>query len=70
VKVLIDPDRLRLELARRGWTARELSVRSGASGPTLSAVMAGRGVRPGTIKRIALALSQAPVVEGIDSLLW
>lgn len=69
MRVFINADRLRLELARRGWTATELSIASGVSGPTLSAVMSGRAVRPGTAKKIALALSQVPVVEGIDRLL-
>lgn len=69
VTVVINPLRLRHELARRGWTVADLSARAGVSAATLSAVMAGRPVRPTTAKRIALAISKAPVVDGMDRIL-
>jgi transcriptional regulator with XRE-family HTH domain len=67
--ILVNRDRLSHELARRGWTVAELAVRAGVSAPTVTAVMAGRLVRPSTVKRIALAISKAPVVDGIDQIL-
>jgi lambda repressor-like predicted transcriptional regulator len=69
MNVSINRERLCNELARRGWTVADLSARAGVSAATLSAVMAGRPVRPTTAKRIALAISKAPVVDGMDRIL-
>ena len=69
VGVRISVQRLRLELARRGWTHGDLARSAGISAPTVSAAMAGRPVAPRTVRRIAEALSLAPVVDGIDVLL-
>ncbi|MGH7744682.1 MAG: helix-turn-helix domain-containing protein, partial [Candidatus Dormibacteria bacterium] len=69
VGVSISSPRLRLELARRGWTHCDLARSAGISAPTVSAAIAGRPLAPGTVRRIAQALSMAPIVEGIDALL-
>lgn len=61
--------RLDFELARRGWTASDLARSAGLSAATLSGARHGRQVAPRTLHKIALALSKAPVVEGIEELL-
>jgi len=69
VGVSISVPRLRLELARRGWTHCDLARSAGISAPTVSAAMAGRSLAPKTVRRIAEALSAAPPIAGLDSLL-
>jgi len=46
-------DRLDLELFRRGWTAADFA----------------RRVSPRTLRRLALALTAAPTIAGVDVLL-
>ena len=67
--VKVSASRLRLELARRGWSHGDLARSAGISPPTVSAAMAGRAVAPRTVRRIAQALATAPTIEGIDTLL-
>jgi lambda repressor-like predicted transcriptional regulator len=67
VGVRIVTARLRLELARRGWGHADLARIAGISAPTVSAAVAGRPLAPRTVRRIADALSEAPVIEGIDA---
>ena len=61
--------RLDQELVRRGWTANDLALAAGVSAGTLSGARHGRPVAPRTLRKIALALSKAPVVAGIEELL-
>jgi len=60
------PDR---ELARRGWTANDLTIASGVSPVTIAAARRGCSVRHKTLHKLADALVKAPVVVGVDSLL-
>jgi transcriptional regulator with XRE-family HTH domain len=67
--VRISPERLDRELARRGWNATELAKASGCSPSTISGALRGRRVNNETLRKIADALLNAPVVPGVDSLL-
>jgi len=67
--VVINRERLKLELARRGWNGTELAQAAGVSRPTISAIMTGRPVRSRTVTQIVKALTAAPVIEGVDELL-
>jgi len=65
----MDPNRLDRELARRGWNATDLAKASGISVGTISAARRGRPVSNSTLGKIAEALREAPIVEGVDLLL-
>jgi transcriptional regulator with XRE-family HTH domain len=67
--VRINPTRLDRELARRGWNATDLAKASGCSPSTVSGARRGRTVTNETLRKIAGALLNAPVVPGVDSLL-
>ena len=60
---------LRREMARRGWRAIDLARAAGVSAGTMTAVMKGTYVSPRTLQKIAVALTKAPVVPGLDGLL-
>lgn len=64
------PARLDLELARRGWNATDLARASGISVATISAARHGRPVANSTLTKIADALLKAPVIPGVDDLIW
>lgn len=64
----VSRSRLDFEVALRGWTASDLRHAAGVSAATLSGARHGR-VAPRTLYKIALALSKAPVVAGIEDLL-
>jgi DNA-binding Xre family transcriptional regulator len=65
----VDPNRLDRELARRGWNATDLAKASGISVGTISVARRGRPVSNATLSKIADALREAPIVEGVDLLL-
>lgn len=67
--IRISPERLDRELARRGWNATELAKASGCSPSTISGALRGRRVNNETLRKIADALLNAPVVPGVDILL-
>jgi len=67
--VVINRERLKLELARRGWNGAELAQAAGLSRPTISAIMMGRPVTSRSVTLIAKALTKASVVDGVDVLL-
>lgn len=67
--VRLSPARLDRELARRGWNATDLANASGCSPATISAARRGRAVTSSTLSKIADALRQAPVIDGVDDLL-
>jgi transcriptional regulator with XRE-family HTH domain len=65
----IQPARLDRELARRGWSATDLAKASGCSPSTISGARRGRTVTNETLRKIAEALLNAPIVPGVDGLL-
>lgn len=67
--ITLQPDRLRLELARRGWSAADLAREARVSPPTVSAALAGRPIAAQSLALIAGALSRGLVVPTIDVLL-
>jgi len=69
MSVVLATDRLRLEIARRGWSHADLARAARVSAPTITAAMAGRPVAARTLRRIAMALAEAVPVPGVDSIL-
>lgn len=67
--IALNTQTLDRELARRGWTSRDLARASGLCDATISTARSGRRVSPQTLRLIAVALTKAPPVEAIDSLL-
>lgn len=67
--IRIDADRLRRELACRGLYCVDLARLADVSPATVSTAMQGRPVSPRTLRRIAAALLQVPVVPGSGELL-
>lgn len=65
----IDVDRLDRELACRGLSAEDLAVAAGVSPATVSAARHGRRISAPTLRKLALALSRAPVIPGVADLL-
>ena len=64
----VHAERLRLELARRGWDGCDLAAAAGLSCATGSAAMRGRTVSTATLRKMVFALSRAPVLSVIDEL--
>jgi transcriptional regulator with XRE-family HTH domain len=60
---------MRNELARRGWSAADLARAARVSAPTISAALAGRPISAQSLRLIAAALTKAPVIDVIDSLI-
>ena len=69
MSIKLNAPRLERELARRGWNASDLARASGCSASTISAARRGRAITSVTLSRIADALRQAPVLQGIDEIL-
>jgi transcriptional regulator with XRE-family HTH domain len=69
MSVILQSDRLRLEMMRRGLSATDLAHASGLSAPTVSAALAGRAISTRSLQRIAAALTSLPIIAVIDSLL-
>ncbi len=69
MSVRLNPARLDRELARRGWNATDLALAAGCSAATISAARRGRAITSGTVSKIARALREAPVLQGIDEIL-
>jgi lambda repressor-like predicted transcriptional regulator len=69
VGIVIRPEILIRELARRGWNFADLAKSAGLSGATVTAAKAGRPVSPRTVRLIAQALAAAPPLDGVDELL-
>lgn len=67
--IVVDHQRLRWEIARRGWSAADLVRASGVSGPTISAALAGRPVAARSLGKIAEALGRAPALPVVEALL-
>jgi transcriptional regulator with XRE-family HTH domain len=69
MSVVVRPGRLRHEMIRRGWAATDLARESRLSQATISAALAGRPVAEKSLALIAKALSRAPVLDVVDSLI-
>lgn len=67
--VQLDPSRLGREMASRGWTRGEMANAAGVCLTTISAALAGRPISPSSFRRIALALSRAEPISGVEKLL-
>jgi transcriptional regulator with XRE-family HTH domain len=67
--VVITPEALLGACVERGWSLTELAGRARISRPTLRAALQGHTVRPRTAWKLARALEQASVPEGLPKLL-
>ncbi len=67
--VYVNVPRLRREIALRGWRPTDVGRAAGLSAGTITAVMKGGPVSPGTLRKIAGALRRYPIVPGLDELL-
>ncbi|MGH7686363.1 MAG: helix-turn-helix domain-containing protein [Candidatus Dormibacteria bacterium] len=68
-EIRLDPSRVTFELSRRGITSTQLAQLAGISESTMSTARNGHPVREGTVRRIARALMQVPILEGADAIL-
>jgi len=69
MSVVVEHERLRAEIARRGWSASDLAHEARLSQATVSAALAGRPIAAKSLALIARALMRVPVVDAIDALL-
>jgi hypothetical protein len=69
MSVVLNANRLRLEIARRGWNASCLARDARLSAATVSAALAGRPIAATSVSLIARSLMNTPAVELIDSLI-
>ena len=69
MSVVVSTDRLRHEMARRGWDGSALARAARISAATVSTALAGRPISAKSLSLIAAALAAAPAVESIDVLL-
>lgn len=67
--IALNKDTLDRELARRGWTSRDLARAAGLCEATICTARSGKRVSPQTIRLIAVALTKAAPVKAIDLLL-
>lgn len=65
----VNVNRLQRELALRGWNGVDLAHHAGLSPATVSHAIQGHPVSTATIRKVAIALSNAPVVAGAADLL-
>jgi lambda repressor-like predicted transcriptional regulator len=69
MSVAVDSAVLRQEIARRGWSSRDLARAAQISPATVSAAVNGRPISATCLSLIARALAGAPPDEIIDKLL-
>jgi transcriptional regulator with XRE-family HTH domain len=69
MSVVLHSERLRLEMARRGWDAVGLAREARISQATVSTALAGRPISAKSLSLIAQALLRVPASAVIDSLL-
>ena len=67
--VHVNVSRLRREIALRGWRPTDLARAAKLSPGTMTMVMKGGPVSPGTLRKIAASLRRHPVLPGLDELL-
>ena len=65
----IDVRKLEREVALRGWDYQHLAVKASLSPGTVTRVLAGQDARIWTLRKIARALTDAPIAPGMDLLL-
>jgi len=69
MSVSVHPERLRQEIARRGWSPVDLARAARLSPATVSAALGGRPIAASSLSLIAKALAETPTVDVIDRLL-
>jgi hypothetical protein len=69
MSVMLQPGRLRHEMARRGWDAIDFAREARLSPATISAALAGRPISARSLGLMAQALIRVPGVDIIDSLI-
>jgi len=69
MSVVIQAQRLRSEMDRRGLSARELARVAGLSAPTVCTALAGRPIAQRSLQLIAETLSRIPPNTVADTLL-
>ena len=69
MSVVVHPGRLRQELARRGWAARDLAPESRLSEATVSTALAGKPIVARSLTLIIEALVRVPALPVVDALL-
>lgn len=67
--IRIQAEELRYQAAVRGWDQRSLARAAGISEGTISRALAGSGVRPSTLLRLARALHKQPAVSGLEAVI-
>jgi transcriptional regulator with XRE-family HTH domain len=68
--VVLHPGRLKLEMARRAWSATDLARESGISRPTISAALAGKAIAAKSVGLVARAFARVPAEPAIDALIF
>lgn len=69
MRVALNGDVLRREMARRGLTGAELAAVAGLTAATVSHAVTGKNVDHSTIRRLARALSVTPTLPHSDFVL-
>lgn len=67
--ISLEPSKLQLELCRRGWQAIDLARKASVSPATVTAALQAKPLKVRTLYKIAKALSDAPGLAEVDSLL-
>ena len=65
----VNAERLRREMLLRGWDGIDLAYHAGVSPATVSHAINGLPVSSTTLRKLALALVEAPVIAGAEDLL-
>lgn len=60
---------LRRQLAMRGWNGVDLAYHAGVTPATVTTAMRGHAVSTATVRKLAIALARAKVIEGTERLL-
>ena len=69
MRVQLDPENLRRELARRGLNQAAFATIAGLTEPTVSHGMTGKTISEATLSKMARGLAITPVIAGADDLL-
>jgi transcriptional regulator with XRE-family HTH domain len=66
VRIRLDPEGLRRELARRGMTQTELAAAAGLTQATVSHAATGQTIDHTTLRKLAHTLAVTPPLNGAD----